>query len=226
MKTLLIGIAAIACAPLAQADVIFFDDAYAAIGDGGDPNDFYATPLFIGPFFGVVGGLGNGDPGNWDLEGTNGSAFWGFNVDVSGGIDFFDDVTAFSLDVSRSAGSNPGQTFMISYFDDGELVFDEIVTLGEINDWTTLSFDGTFDRVAFQGSQNGFSPFGIDNIQFEAGAACFADCDGNGALNILDFVCYQGLFQSGDEAADCDGNGDLNILDFVCFQGAFQDGCD
>jgi hypothetical protein len=54
---------------------------------------------------------------------------------------------------------------------------------------------------------------------------CFADCDGNGALNILDFVCYQGLFQSGDPNADCDDNGSLNILDFVCFQGAFQDGC-
>ena len=58
------------------------------------------------------------------------------------------------------------------------------------------------------------------------GDDCFADCDGNGELNILDFVCYQGLFQSGDDAADCDANGQLNILDFVCFQGEFQAGCD
>ena len=56
-------------------------------------------------------------------------------------------------------------------------------------------------------------------------SGCFADCDGNGVLNILDFVCYQGLFQAGDPGADCDGNGVLNILDFVCFQGAFQAGC-
>jgi len=56
-------------------------------------------------------------------------------------------------------------------------------------------------------------------------ATCFADCDGSGGLDILDFVCYQGLFTSGDPAADCDGNGVLNILDFVCFQGAFQTGC-
>jgi parallel beta-helix repeat protein len=54
---------------------------------------------------------------------------------------------------------------------------------------------------------------------------CAADCDGDGALNILDFVCFQGLFQAGDPAADCDGDGELNILDFVCFQGAFQAGC-
>ena len=56
-------------------------------------------------------------------------------------------------------------------------------------------------------------------------SACFADCDGNGVLNILDFVCYQGLFVGGDPAADCDGNGVLNILDFVCFQGEFTAGC-
>ena len=54
---------------------------------------------------------------------------------------------------------------------------------------------------------------------------CTADCNGDAALNILDFVCYQGKFQAGDPAADCDGNGMLNILDFVCFQGLFQAGC-
>ena len=54
---------------------------------------------------------------------------------------------------------------------------------------------------------------------------CYADCDGNGELNILDFVCYQNEFTTGSDAADCDGNGELNILDFVCFQNAFTAGC-
>ena len=58
------------------------------------------------------------------------------------------------------------------------------------------------------------------------GDDCFADCNGDGQLSILDFVCYQGLFQSGDMAADCNGDGALSILDFVCFQGAFQEGCE
>jgi len=63
-------------------------------------------------------------------------------------------------------------------------------------------------------------------IDWAVGAqACIADCDGNGELNILDFVCYQGLFQAGDPGADCNGDGELNILDFVCFQGAFLAGC-
>lgn len=54
---------------------------------------------------------------------------------------------------------------------------------------------------------------------------CPADCDGDGELTVLDFVCFQGLFLSGDEAADMNGDGILNILDFVAYQAAFQAGC-
>ena len=72
-----------------------------------------------------------------------------------------------------------------------------------------------------------FNALGIRISGLAAGpaAGCAADCDGNGELNILDFVCFQGLFQDGDDAADCNGDGVLNILDFVCFQGEFQAGC-
>lgn len=57
------------------------------------------------------------------------------------------------------------------------------------------------------------------------GVACPADCNEDGALDILDFVCFQGLFTSGDPAADCDGSGTLDILDFICFQAQFVAGC-
>jgi hypothetical protein len=55
---------------------------------------------------------------------------------------------------------------------------------------------------------------------------CYADCTGDGALNILDFVCYQQLFQAADPGADCNADGALNILDFVCFQEQFLKGCE
>ena len=58
-----------------------------------------------------------------------------------------------------------------------------------------------------------------------AAHACPADCDGNGELNVLDFVCFQGLFLSGSADADINGDGVLNILDFVAYQQAFQAGC-
>jgi len=55
---------------------------------------------------------------------------------------------------------------------------------------------------------------------------CEADFNGDGSLDILDFVAFQGAFVDGDPSADCDGNGALNVLDFVCFQGVFAAGCD
>jgi len=55
--------------------------------------------------------------------------------------------------------------------------------------------------------------------------ACYADFNGDGALNILDFVDYQNAFTAGDLGADCDGDGSLTILDFICFQNAFTAGC-
>jgi hypothetical protein len=57
------------------------------------------------------------------------------------------------------------------------------------------------------------------------GLACPADCDANGSLNILDFVCFQQQWQRQTPVGDCDDNGAWNILDFVCYQGLFTQGC-
>jgi hypothetical protein len=54
---------------------------------------------------------------------------------------------------------------------------------------------------------------------------CPADFNGDGALNILDFVAFQAAFVAMDPGADCTGEGIFNVLDFVCFQGAFVEGC-
>jgi hypothetical protein len=54
---------------------------------------------------------------------------------------------------------------------------------------------------------------------------CPGDCTGDGALDILDFVCLHQLFTSGSLLADVNGDHALNILDFVAFQEAFLAGC-
>ena len=54
---------------------------------------------------------------------------------------------------------------------------------------------------------------------------CPIDMNGDGQLDILDFIAFQLAFQAGDPAADCDANGAFDILDFVCFQSGFQRGC-
>jgi hypothetical protein len=59
----------------------------------------------------------------------------------------------------------------------------------------------------------------------ESCPACAADVNGDGALNILDFVAFQLLWQDQDPAADCDANAAFNVLDFVCFQQLFVAGC-
>ncbi|MFG0284049.1 MAG: hypothetical protein ACF8R7_06465 [Phycisphaerales bacterium JB039] len=54
---------------------------------------------------------------------------------------------------------------------------------------------------------------------------CYADCDGDGALTLFDFLCFQNAFAFGDPYADCDGSGGLDFFDFLCFQNAFAAGC-
>jgi len=82
-----------------------------------------------------------------------------------------------------------------------------------------LTADG---RTVFELS---FADGGAGIYSLDLGVTCDADVNGDGALNILDFVAFQNAFTSGDDVADCDGDGSLTILDFVCFQALFLQGC-
>ncbi len=55
--------------------------------------------------------------------------------------------------------------------------------------------------------------------------ACYPDCDGNGTLNVNDYICFQTKFALGDPYADCDNNGVRNVNDYICFQTKFALGC-
>lgn len=55
---------------------------------------------------------------------------------------------------------------------------------------------------------------------------CAADVDGNGEVNVFDFLAFQGLFTTGDGRADVDENGRLDIFDYLTFTNLFLDGCD
>jgi hypothetical protein len=54
---------------------------------------------------------------------------------------------------------------------------------------------------------------------------CFADCTGDGALDLFDFLCFVNRFNAGDPSTDCDGTGSLDLFDFLCFVNAFNAGC-
>jgi hypothetical protein len=58
------------------------------------------------------------------------------------------------------------------------------------------------------------------------GPVCYPDCNGDHALNVNDFICFQGAFAASNLAlADCNHDNALNVNDFVCFQAAFAAGC-
>src|SRR5690606_27287296 len=55
---------------------------------------------------------------------------------------------------------------------------------------------------------------------------CYADCDGSGALDFFDFLCFQNHFAATTAYADCDDSGEHDFFDFLCFQNAFAAGCE
>jgi hypothetical protein len=58
-----------------------------------------------------------------------------------------------------------------------------------------------------------------------AGQACTPDLDGNGALDLFDFLAFTNLFNAGDPRADLDGNSALDLFDFLTFTNLFNAGC-
>ena len=55
---------------------------------------------------------------------------------------------------------------------------------------------------------------------------CAGDMNGDGEVDIFDFLEFQNLFDAGDLAADCDEDGSLSLFDFLCFQNDFILGCE
>lgn len=55
--------------------------------------------------------------------------------------------------------------------------------------------------------------------------SCGADINGDGVLDLFDFLEFVNLFGSEDPAADCDASGDLDVFDLLCFTNRFNEGC-
>ncbi len=90
--------------------------------------------------------------------------------------------------------------------------------------WTLYAASGISDdgRIVGWGRHNAMEPRAFMLVPE---AACYADCDGSGALDIDDFICFQTFFAVSAPYADCDGSGELDIDDFICFQTFFAIGC-
>ena len=111
---------------------------------------------------------------------------------------------------------------------------------GDPKDPQNYRFNDKYSAVE-AGSPNpgmgGTSEFGTEGLEsiyemdtvrggpVDGGTACRADCDGDGALSLFDFLCFQNLFDAGDRRADFDGDGSLTLFDFLAFQNEFDTGC-
>jgi hypothetical protein len=101
---------------------------------------------------------------------------------------------------------------------------------GDDNDLDDSLFCATFpgDPVPVGQFALGFNMFdaNYDGVVDSADlTCCLADFNGDGNLNILDFVAFQIAFQAQDPNADVNDDGLFNILDFVAFQQIFVAGC-
>ena len=119
----------------------------------------------------VFGGISNGDPGSWSLEGTNGPSFYGIQAGATIGILFDSIISDFALDTSRSNGSQDTNTFTLTALLDSSVVSSQTIIQGAINDWTTVSFSGfAFDQVQLTSGDGTRPVYGIDNISFNVSA--------------------------------------------------------
>lgn len=162
----------------ANAVTITFDEFAANNSNVAITNQYASLGITLGTDnSGIWGGLTQGDPGNWQLEGSNGTAFLGnngFNNDNSyvTSILFSSLMSNVSFDASRSFGSSPGQTLIASAFGGATLLASQSVQLGAVNSWTSIAFGfGGITSLIVTGSTRGFSPFGIDNLQFVEAAS-------------------------------------------------------
>jgi hypothetical protein len=72
---------------------------------------------------------------------------------------------------------------------------------------------------------DGDDDLAINRLDVNFGASCAPDLDGNGVLDLFDFLAFTNLFNAGDPQADFDGDGTLDLFDFLAFTNAFNAGC-
>lgn len=82
--------------------------------------------------------------------------------------------------------------------------------------------------------QGGMSEFGtpglqdvleVDTLRLADAPACIADFNGDGVLNIFDYIAFGNAYAAGSLTADINGDGVLNIFDYIAFGNLYAAGC-
>jgi hypothetical protein len=155
----------------ANAATISFDEIPPANNNYDILTDEYSAMgvQFVGTDDGSVwSGLSDGDPGGWEIEGTNGSAFVGLNgrsFELSVLLD--QAVEAFRIDVARASGSTADAELMVVGFRNGVAVEEIFVELGSyaVGEWSTVELIEAVDEVNWLVT-GGRQPYGLDNLRW------------------------------------------------------------
>ncbi len=166
----------------------------------------------------------------WELEATPRPDEWPEDLGFGGPLDLTENlllVGSFRADVN---GNNSGITFCFSRHPDG--TWPETAHFFPADNGPEDGFGSTVDLDGDQAAILASGDISPDDLRssvylFDLSGCtpCRANCDGNGSLDLFDFLCYVNLFNVPDPAADCDASGVLDLFDFLCFTNAFNAGC-
>jgi hypothetical protein len=174
LTTAALSLASLLCVTAGHAATINFDEFPPSNGAAllGEQYADMGIHFIPGDDGSVWAGIGGGDPGKWGMEGTNGTAFVGFNgPSYLLGALFDALVDDVAIDVSSAKGSSMGDTFTLVGFVEGAIVDEVTVTLEGPNVWQTVALTQSVDEIQLFGSGASFHPFGVDNLVWvEAGA--------------------------------------------------------
>ena len=216
---------------------------WSTVGDGVLPlsnlqniDDMVVADLGDGPALYIVGATFSplDDPGFVSCAKWDGETLTGIGQDVGGrvtSVEAFDDGTETRLVIGGTATPDidylavlDGDTWVpLAGGVGGSAIppsnFPSVFGLGLYEG--NLVVGGNFTQVG----PDGLAAAGLAMYTTCAGG-CAADINGDGVLNVLDFVAFQLAWQAQEAIADCDDNGTYDILDFVCYQQLFVAGCD
>jgi hypothetical protein len=160
-------------APPISASSINFEDQAAANNSQTLIRDEYADVgvTFVPTDDGATwDGIGVAERGGWQISGSNGPTFLGFDGDsYSTSLRFDEPVEGFELDVARAAGAMP---FFLDYFQltgllDGQIVESKAVYFAGVDVWQTVSLTRVVDKIIWFGIGLRGHRYGIDNLRWE-----------------------------------------------------------
>ncbi len=190
------------------------------------------TRLFAGGFFSTAGGSAADNLASW-----NGTAWAPVGVGTDNTVirmATFDSGTGPGLYVGGAfftvGGASPVNVNQIARWDgetwtglDGGVTHPMITTVSALAAHDDGSGPSLFVAGGF--TTAGSVPQPANNIVRWGCPACYPDCNGDSALTISDFGCFQTAFVAQDPYADCNGDLVFAISDFGCFQTRFVQGC-